>query len=234
MEERRKIIRELEDKKRANIEARNQLLEGLGETLLNKMGNKALPFDNVGEGPGGVLAEYRGLKKEIAESGDIIKSLEADALKLKDLEKKISAMEDQKGLQEKELDELYGRMGKALLEDPDLDHIVGESKQHEEHLLSKIEEHEGKLGGLDAGDGNIFKWLGRNAQMAVSKTLLLKNQTALRKLYRNEGEKLFSAAQAESVDKDAYKRAVKLKNSSSFLAADLALKKGNAGKWEIF
>ena len=230
MEERKKIIRELEDKKRANTEARNRLLEGLGETLLYRIGETAPFQDEAGEGPGGMLAEFRGLKREISESGDIIKSLEADTLRLKELEKIISTMEEEKKLLEKELEEVYIQLGKTLLENPDFEDITGLSKQHEENLLAKIEEQKNKLEDLEAQEGGIFKWLSRNAQTAVSRALFLKNQTALQKLYRSTGERLLSTAQADAVDEDGYKKVMELKSSLSSLATDLALKKGERRK----
>ena len=230
MEERRKIIRELEDKIRLNAEDRNRLLEGLGETLLNRIGEREVFKEDAGEGPGAVLAEFRKLKSEIAESGEIIKSLEAETLRLKELEELISASEEDKKLLEKDLDEVYIRFGKLLLEDPDHDDITRLSKQQEENLLAKIKEQENKLEDLDAQEGGIFKRLSRTAQMAVSRTFLLKNQAALQSLYRTTGEKLLSTVPADAVDEDVYKLAMELRNTLSSLTAELAIKKGERRK----
>ena len=120
MDERKNAIRDLEDRKQADIEARNQLLENLGETLFRRIGD-GNPFSDLesqeggGENPGAILGEYRRLQKEIADSAGIIKGLEEDIIKLKELEGKIFTREEERSRLEKELEEVYTRLGKALL-----------------------------------------------------------------------------------------------------------------------
>ena len=195
--DRKSSIRELEDKKRLLREARNRLLEGLGETLLLRVGEET-PFpDAQGDSPAAVLAEYRRLQREIAESVGMIKSLEADIVRLKELEEIISAREEEESLLEKELDRLYVSLGMVLLQEPDLNNLAVFVKQQEEIFLSKIEEHEKTLEELEGQKGGIFSWLGKNAKIAVEKALLSKTRSDLQKLYRSTGEEYISAGKAE-------------------------------------
>ena len=222
--DRKSTIRELEDKKRLLRETRNRLLEGLGETLMLRIGEEE-PFPNVqGDSPAAVLAEYRRLQKEIAESAGMIKSLEADIVRLKELEEIISAREEEESLLEKELDPLYASLGMALLKEPDLNNLAVFVKQQEEIFLSKIGEHEKTLEELEGQKGGIFSWLGKNAKIAVEKALLSRTRSDLQKLYRNTGEEYISAGKAEAIGGGAAEdagKAFELKGRLSSLQEEL-------------
>jgi len=198
MDERKSIIRELENKKKADTGARNRLLEGLGETLLLRIGEGEPFTGNTGDKPGAVLIEYRRLQGEIAKSADAIKSIEQAVQRLKELEEQISGMEEEHFRLEKKLAEVHIELGKALLLRLDSGSVAEPWRQQEEILLARIGEQEKKLEELEEQEGNILSWLGKNAQMAVSKALLIKNRTALQRVYRSTGEKFFSAGPAAS------------------------------------
>ena len=207
MDERKNIIRELEEKKNADTEERNRLLEALGETLIKRIGETE-PFTEKADGssgdtPGTVLEEYRLIQKEVAVSTEIIKSLEADTQKLKEVETEISEKEKEKTRVEKELEEAAGTLGKQLLPDPEFQDLAGSSKQQEEDLLVKIEELEKKLDDLGEQGKGFLAWLGKNAQMVMSKNLLQRNRSSLQRLYRSVGEKFLSMDQEKSLDGEA-------------------------------
>lgn len=233
MDERTNTIRNLEAKKLADIKARNRLLEGLGEALFQRIG-EGEPFgggDTPGGGapeaetPAGILSEYRGLQKEIAVSGDTIKSLESEVSRLKELEGAASVKEEEKTRLDAELEDAYAEIGKGLIEDPDFHDTSGVVRQQEENLLARIDEHERKLEDLETKEGGIFAWLGKNARMTVSKTALSKNRAALQKLYRAVGEKFLAANRPELASGEnafAAGRAGELKERTALLAADIS------------
>ncbi|MDR0496254.1 MAG: hypothetical protein LBH42_01415 [Treponema sp.] len=231
MDDRKAVIRELEEKNRADTEARKRLFERLGETLIQRIGEGAPFLENAGETPGGLLAEYRKLLKDIAESEDIIKSLEADIHRLKELEEEISGKEGELSRLRKELDEVNGRLGKALLEAPasDLEVFDATLKQQEELLLAKIDELEKKLEDLEGQEGGLFAWLGKNAKAAVSKGFLLRNRSALQRLYRSAGEKYISSESQilpEGAAAGAVEKARQLTEQVSSLSVSLSILKG--------
>jgi len=193
MDERKSTIRLLEEKNKSDTEERNRLLEGLGETLLTGTGEGELPLFNSGDRPGAVLVEYRRLQKEIAEAMVSIKSTEAAIKRLKELEEAISGVEEDCSRLEKKLGEVHIELGKALLLNLDSDNFTGSSRRQEEVLLARIDEYEKKLEQLEQKEGSVFTWLGKNAQMALSRALLLKNRSALQRVYRNAGEKFLPA-----------------------------------------
>ena len=229
MDERKKIIRELEDRKRTDIEARSRLLEGLGETMLQRIGEgEPFPATADGQTPGGILADYRKLQKEIADSAALIKGLEEDTLKLKALEGEIFAKEEEHSQLEKELGEIYVQLGKALIRGGAED-LAGTFRQQEETLLARIEEQDLKLRELEAQEGGILSRLGKNAQIAVSKALQQKNKSALQRIYRSTGEQFLSARPEEALNADVTAAAVKaseLKTCLSSVAAELSGLKG--------
>ena len=224
MDDRKSLIKELEEKKKTLAEERNSLLQGLGETLLQRIGD-AEPFsDSQAGGPGAVLAEYRRMKKEIAESNDGIKSLELDNIRLKELEERISAIENEQSQLKEELAQAHTSIGKATLNAQDLNDITAALKTQEEALLVKIEEHEKALLELEEQGGGILGWLGKNARTAVEKALLSKNRTDLEKLYLRAGMEYLSTAMAELADEEAAKdaeKAVGLKVNMASLADEL-------------
>jgi predicted RNase H-like nuclease (RuvC/YqgF family) len=231
MDDRKTVIKELEEKKRTLTESRNRLLQGLGESLLQRIGDGE-PFSNglsaglsAGQagGPGAVLAEYRRMRKEIVDSNGTIKSLELDIVRLKELEEKISAIESEQSLLKGELAQVQVRVGFAILKAPNVS-ISALFKNQEEALLAKIEEHEKTLEKLEEQGGGIFNWLGKNARTAVEKALLLKNRSDLEKLYLTAGTEYLSTPMAELSDEEAAKDAEKaqaLKERVSSLAEEL-------------
>jgi hypothetical protein len=229
MDERKSVIKELEEKKKTLAEDRNRLLQGLGEALLQRIGD-AEPFSDSQVGsPGAVLVEYRGMRKEIADSTAAIKSLELDILRLKELEERISAIESEQSLLKGELAQVHTRIGMAALKAPDLNNVTALLKDQEGDLISKIAEHEKALEELEEQVGGIFSWLGKNARTAVEKALLSKNRSDLDKLYLRAGSEFLSTAMEEELSgedfaKDAEKALV-LKARLSSLAEELLLLK---------
>jgi len=225
MDERKKNIAEMTEKNRSDSEARNRLLEGLGENLLRKIGEEEPFTGNSGNTLGGVLTEYRRLQKDNAESVEIIRSLEEDAGKLKEVEQKIGDVEGKKAGLENDFSEACALLGKALLGTPDFNDLTEPAIRQEETLFAKIDDLESKLKELEEKGGGVFARLKKNAQIAVSKTILAKNKSALQRLYRMEGEKFLDAKHEQIPEGDLAlnaARAGELKGQLSGLNAELA------------
>jgi hypothetical protein len=224
MDERKSEIRDLEEKKKILAETRNRLLQGLGETLLQKIGDGEPFSDSQDGGPGAVLAEYRKKQNEIADSSSSIKSLELDILKLKDLEERISVIESEQSLLKGEMAQIHVRVGMAVLKAQNSNDITSLLKKQEDSLLAKIEEHEKTLEELEEQGGGVFGWLGKNAKGAVEKTLLSKNRSDLERLYLKAGGEYLSENMAELSDENAAKdteKALELKERMASLAEEL-------------
>ncbi|MCL2006464.1 MAG: hypothetical protein FWG77_00100 [Treponema sp.] len=230
MDERRNTIKELEEKKRTLAETRNNLFRQLGETLLQRIGDGEYFTKEADDRAGVILTEYRKHLSEISESVEIIKTLEIDGQRFKTLDDEIALKETEKFQVTGELEEIFVRLGKAMLANPDFEELAEPFSAQEEGLLAKIEEQERKLEDLEEREGGIFAWLGKNAQMAVSKTLLSKYRSNLKRLHHSAGEKLLSSGQCETLDGEAAETAHRLNGSLSSLTADLSILKGERRK----
>jgi len=229
MDERKTVIKELEEKRRAETEARNRQLEGLGEALIQRIGEEDTFPGDAGE----ILTEYRGLRKEIADSTETIKRLEVDMLKLKELEDDISAQEVEISRLTKGLEEACACLGKVLLAAPGFDEFAASYRQQEEVLLAKIDEQEQKSRELEERAGGVLVWLGKNAQKAVCKTILIKNCSSLQRLYRSVGEQFFASRPAEAPEgqvAEAVRKVEDMKERLSSLNAELSALRGERRK----
>ena len=226
MDERKSVIRELEDKNRIDKDAVNKHYENLGASLFQKIGEGEPFAESEGETPGALLKEFRNLNIDIAESREIIKSLEADIGRLKELEEQITEKEAEQSRLESEFDKTSLKLGEELMDHADWEDPL---KPQEVSILAKINEQEEKQAELEEREGGIFAWIGKNAQIAVSKGIILKNKYALQRLYRSAGEKFISGRHDQVLSGEAGESAEKakeLKDKISSLAVDLAMLKG--------
>jgi predicted nucleic acid-binding Zn-ribbon protein len=229
MDERRKAIQELEGKKRSAQEDADKLLEALGTDLLSAMENAdPLPGTPAGApedgeasgGPGGAREEYRRLLREIADAEGTIRAIEADAGRFRDLGDEIAAREKENSENQKELSFLYTQFGQYVMADPAFngssDHAGNSSivpfRSRLEEILGKISANEAKLDELEQENGGFFARIGSGAQGIVTRTLLMKNQGDLNKLYRTAGEQFFTAeTEIETGEADVRELAEKIK-----------------------
>jgi chromosome segregation ATPase len=239
MDERKRTIRELENKRFQDLEGRDLLLENLGEALLGRLEGKKrasrnLPAQETGDNPGGILAEYQRLLREIADSGEAIKNIEDESQKLKELEGQINAKDEENSACLKELAGLYEEIGELVLDSPDHEDFSAAYKGQLDELLFKIESQEDKLEELEDSGGGFFNWLGGSARSVVIKALLAKNQANLKRLYRKAGEKFASPENSSpAADKEVGSLKEKIdgiRQLSASLSADLAFLRGEKRK----
>jgi chromosome segregation ATPase len=205
MDERKKTIREMEEKRQEDLQAIDLILEDLGKNLLLRLDGRIDapdPLSGAGEGPSsrGDLSEYRRILKEIGDSEVYIQSIEADSLRLKELEEDISKKEQCNAEDAKELSQLYTRLGELLMEDPGFSDFTGPFRRQIETLVPKIKSLEDRLEELEDGDrNNVFTWIGKSAQGMVIRSFLGKNQGNLQRIYLAVGEQFSSAGFQEPI-----------------------------------
>ncbi|GHT58795.1 hypothetical protein FACS1894109_13580 [Spirochaetia bacterium] len=227
MDERKKTIVDLESKKQEAQRSITLILEDFGESLFSRIPGREELSGN-GE-------EYLALQKEIADSEGFIRLIEADNLRLKELEDEIRSKEQENIACDRDWGEACIQMGKLALKKGEFDALTDSHKRQIDALISKIDEQEEKLAALEEKTGaNVFASIGRNAQGMVLRTLLAKNQQNLEKCYRALGEKLirvdgeFPASDQEMVD--AIRSAVDLKEKAAAAAAELVALRGERRK----
>ncbi|MDR2746594.1 MAG: hypothetical protein LBB77_04025 [Treponema sp.] len=184
MDERKRTIGELELKKRESLRSLGAAYEDFGETLFGRAGGQE---DILGADSG----EYLRLRKEIADSEDLIKHTEADTQRLKELEGEILAREREHGALAAEIQRACAELGRDAVEEEAFSTVLGSCRRQIDQILPKLQDARAKLNELEDRTGtNFFSWIGKNTQQAVYKTLAVKHEGALRKIYAAAGDKL--------------------------------------------
>ncbi|MDR0731743.1 MAG: hypothetical protein LBF63_08750 [Treponema sp.] len=192
MDERKRTINDLEQKKLETRRSLDLLYEDFGETLFGRFPGQE---DLLGE----TAEDYRRFQKEIADSQSLIQLAEADARRLNELEDDIRTKERENALLSAEFPNACADVGRDALGEERFSTLLETYRQQVEGLIPRLEEVKGKLEGLDdrAGSG-FFGWVGKNTQGVLYRTLAARHQGNLKKLYTAAGEKL-AAPEYESL-----------------------------------
>jgi hypothetical protein len=184
MDERRRTIRELDEKRRENLLFRARTLEDLGRSLTERLGETALPGSH-GE-------SYRRYRREISDSEASIESIQ-DALKrIRELDEEISIKRIEKADRQEEADRLYSRLGEFVLDGDfarpcpaELQSLRRQQDLFTDRALSLNE----RLSDLTMpGEKKLFPWLGRLIQSMVIRSALKRTERQLEKIRCQGGE----------------------------------------------
>jgi len=191
MDDRKKQIGELEQRKREQIVSLEALLTRLGEALLGREAGSGEENNPAFE----ELAAFRGLKKDIADSEAAIQAVEDQIRRFRELEETIEVKEQEESAGSKELAAVYGRVGKLLLDEAavgnaDYADFCAPYRDQADALLTKVLSLEERVAGLEGREGgNVFTWIGKNAQGLVLRSFLTKAQENLDQLRQTVGER---------------------------------------------
>jgi hypothetical protein len=197
VEERKKTIRELEEKKRETRENLNKLRGSWGEAVLTRLDRE--DSDRFA----GELGQYRHFLETIDGFRGRIRTLEADTPRLRGMEKALGENEKAGAEKTGALKELYIGLGKMALHNDDAFEFEGSLREQAEDLTARISAQQEKLGELEEGKGSgsgFFSWIGGNAQRALIRSRLSKNQALLNRLYAPAGEQFFAALERQGED----------------------------------
>jgi chromosome segregation ATPase len=187
MDERKKTIKELEDRKKADLASVDALLVQLGEALLPRMGDE--------------VPEYRLLTQDIHDSEESIRAAQADIARLKKLDEDIRKKEQDSSGLNKAVFLLYTRIGELVLDDPAFGDFAGPYRAQAETLLPKIQSLEDRIEALgEREDPNVFTWIGKGAQGMVLRSFLGRNKSNLQRIFSAAGEKFVQDAPKEAAD----------------------------------
>jgi hypothetical protein len=213
MDTRKKQIGELEQQKRELIISLDALLTHLGEALLGRAAESTRKGSSAFE----ELDLFKRLNSDIAGSETAIQAVEEQIRRFRELEESIETKEQEESAEAKELAVVYGKLGKLLLDDgitasgppayPGGADFCAPYRDQAEALLTKVLSLEERLTGLeDREGGNVFTWIGKNAQGLVLRSFLTKAQENLEQLRRNVGERY---SRRDAVDEASIPEAIK-------------------------
>jgi len=236
MDDRKKQISELEQRKREQIVSLDALLTRLGETLLGRV-NDSAQENNAPQGDAfGEMALFKRLKNDIADSETAIQTVEVQIRRFRELEESIMAKEQEEAVNSKELAVVHGKLGKLLLDAAARTGASGGGyadfcapyREQSDALLIKVLSLEERLAGLEEkGGGNVFTWIGKNTQGLVLRSFLTRAQENLEQLYRNVGER-YSRADAVKLSGGETDNALPETAAIEGLCADIEQKRTQA------
>jgi chromosome segregation ATPase len=187
MDERKRTIGELEFKKKEALRSLGAMYEDFGEVLFSRVSGREeiLGVDS---------AEYLKLRNEIIDSEGLIQVTKADTDRLKELEGEILVKEQEYTALTAEIHDACAELGREAVGDEAFSALLGGLRQQVEQVVPKLDDAQARLAEIEnRGGEGFFGWIGKNTQQAVYKTLAVKHQGILRKLYTAAGERLAGA-----------------------------------------
>jgi chromosome segregation ATPase len=186
MEETKKNIRELEQKKQKELRSVKLMLEDLGGALLSRVG--------AGEGETGELCgEYLRIRREIADSEGVITTIKEDTLRLKQTGEAMALNEKALFKVKQGLGQFYTGLGERILEGETYGELTEPYRRQLDILEDKIKSLENRMDALAVRTpANLFVQLGRNTQSMLLRSSLEKNRSETRRIYETAGEKFAS------------------------------------------
>jgi hypothetical protein len=198
MDERKRSIRELEEKKRETLEKLLQLQENWGKTVLSRL--DAANSDRFA----GELGRYRQLLAAIALIRGNIRTLEEDTLRLRDMELALEERNNGVAATTGALKELYAGLGKTALQSDGALAVDPSLRAQAEGLAARIGSRQERLGELAGGkSAGIFSWLSGAAQGTLIRAGLSKSQADLYRIYGAAGEQCFAALERQGAGEEA-------------------------------
>jgi hypothetical protein len=194
MDDRRKSIKELDERRRENLQFRSQTLKDLGKSLVERLDEAAFPG---GEGGG-----YRRVKREIADSEASIQSIEAALTAIKELDEEIKVKKEEGADREDEAALLYARLGERVLNGSFPGSEDSPHRKQMEQILSRNSALEERLQDLDEKDGGIFSWFSKGIQSMIFNSSIKKNNKQLDRIYFHAGKQFARTAQKEPSAED--------------------------------
>jgi chromosome segregation ATPase len=192
MDDRKKRIDDLIKNNQDARSSLDTLLENFGENLYSRTKETKTEFEDI--------AQYNFCLADIAKSNTAISKIEEKNRRFKELEEAIDSGEQEKKEREKEISVFYRKLGKTLLENAVYDDYTSLFREQADALKAKLESLETRIGELENKEGgNVFSWIGKNAQTLVLRSFLSKAQESQEQLYYNVGERYSSR---DSVSQD--------------------------------
>jgi DNA repair exonuclease SbcCD ATPase subunit len=204
MDERLRVIRELEVGRKQAQSALAKITENLGRSLYLKQ-------------PEG---EYQRLSTEIDEAAQGLAAIAADEQKMQNLDAKTRALSGEDTEQAKKLPDLYRQLGEVVLSRETPLSLSG-IKQQCKSLQARARELEDRLDAVSAT--KFWNRLAKGAQDIVNKPLLLKCRADIERLYIEAGQR-FESETSEDKDEalDELIQEIKfIKNKRQDIASDI-------------
>jgi regulator of replication initiation timing len=188
VDERKKSIRDLQEKKRETLENLNRLRKNWGESLLARLDGEDL--DRFAEEKG----RRRHFLETIADLQGRIQALEDGSLRLRNLEKDLAEKQKTAAERTRALKDLYIGLGELVLQNDPAYEVEASLKALAEELHVRIGARQGKIEELEEGkNGGVFTRIGNAARGALIRSQISKDRAGLNRIHEAAGEQFFAA-----------------------------------------
>ncbi len=198
MDERKRVIKDLESRRRETTEALNLLYKDIGESVLLKLEAQGEKSDS-----NEIRLGYRQIQKEINDSRGLIKAIQENMVKLKEVEEGVHQKEHLKGDFKRELALAYAKLGETVIDHPDYPDFSEIFSSKISELSQKINDLENEIESLnDTSSSNVFNWIGKSIKLVLRNSSLKKYQENLVKMYYTAGEKFLDEVNPGQITED--------------------------------
>ena len=182
------------------------LLENFGEKLYSR--TKEMMSELEGKTGFNDINQYKSFIQDIGDSNASIIKIEEKNRRFKELEDSISNKENEEKERAKEMNSVFKRLGKALLDNSAYNDFTSFYREQCDALKAKRESLEARIAELDNKEGgNVFSWIGKSAQGLVLKSFLSKAQDSESQLFHTIGERFSDRSSVNEDDEVAIIRA---------------------------
>jgi hypothetical protein len=192
VDERKKSIQDLEEKKWEILEDLNKLRKNWGEILLSRLD---------GEDPdrfADELGRRRHFLEAIAAFRERIRALEDGSLRLRNLEKDLAENKKTAAERTGALKELYIGLGEPALQNDSALEVEASLKSQAEDLSSRIGVQQERIEEMAEGKSSgLFSRIGAAARGALIRSQLSKDRAGLNRIYESAGEQFYAALEKQ-------------------------------------
>jgi len=206
MDDRKKRIDNLHKNSQESRSSLDLLLENFGEKLYSR--TKEMMSELEGKTGFNDINQYKSFIQDIGDSNASIIKIEEKNRRFKELEDSISNKENEEKERAKEMNSVFKRLGKALLDNSAYNDFTSFYREQCDALKAKRESLEARIAELDNKEGgNVFSWIGKSAQGLVLKSFLSKAQDSESQLFHTIGERFSDRSSVNEDDEVAIIRA---------------------------
>jgi hypothetical protein len=192
VDERKRTIRDLQEKKRETLENLKKLRRDWGETLLSRL--EAEDSDRFAD----ELGRRRHCLESVAAFRARIQALEDGSLRLRSLDEDLAEKKKTVAERTGTLKELYAGLGELALQNEQAPEVEDALKLQAEDLNARIGAGQERIGELEEGKiGGIFSRIGNAARGALIRSRISKDRAGLNRIYESAGEQVYAALEKQ-------------------------------------
>lgn len=195
MDERKRAIRELAERRGEYLRALDETLEEVGRDALSSLDSTAEVPEALSQGAAEDAAEYRRLLRDIAEAREKAGAIRSEIDFLRESRRDERDLASRIGSLRRGLPELDAALGEAVLAEAAIPEAALPFRNRLEVLVRRAEETEARIQELEHSDpADLLTAMGRGLKTALLRSSLSSRRSEVRRLYAEAGRALAGSA----------------------------------------